>query len=259
MADGARRKTDLHTGSIDADFDVRLPPSDFHLPDFMCGRFGLTRPEALELERFGITGLPPQQPRYNIPPSSDILVVRERKGVTQAEMIKWGLVPSWAKDPSIGHRMANVRSDTALEKSTFRTAMQKRRCLIPADVFFEWQDVPGQKRRKPYAVAMLEGEPFALGGLWEAWRAKDDGEWLITCAILTTEPNDLLAPIHDRMPVIIRPEDYRAWVDPETETAAVRGLVASYSAKEMRAWEIGLLVNDPKTDDSRILTPVSDS
>jgi putative SOS response-associated peptidase YedK len=222
----------------------------------MCGRFGLTRPEALELERFGLTGLPPQAPRFNIPPSSDILVVRERKGVTQADMIKWGLVPSWAKDPTIGHRMANVRSDTALEKSTFRTAMQKRRCLIPADVFFEWQDVPGQKRRKPYAVAMLEGEPFALGGLWEAWRPKDDGDWLITCAILTTEPNELLAPIHDRMPVIIKPEDYGRWIDPATTVDSVRGLVESFPPRSMRAWEVSLLVNDPKVDDSRVIAPV---
>jgi putative SOS response-associated peptidase YedK len=223
----------------------------------MCGRFGLTRPEALELERFGISELPPLVPRYNIPPSSDILVVRERKGVTEAEMIRWGLVPSWAQDPSIGNRMANVRSDTALEKASFRNAMQKRRCLIPADVFFEWQDVPGQKRRKPYAVAMLEGEPFALGGVWEAWREKEGGEWLITCAILTTEPNALLAPIHDRMPVIIRVEDYGAWIDPTTKTAEVRQLVESYSAEEMRAWEISLLVNDPKTDDVRVIAPVS--
>ena len=223
----------------------------------MCGRFGLTRPEALELERFGITELPPLVSRYNIPPSSDVLVVRERKGVTQADMIKWGLVPSWAKDPSIGHRMANVRSDTALEKSSFRTAMQKRRCLIPADVFFEWQDVPGQKRRKPYAVAMLEGEPFALGGLWEAWRAKDDGPWLITCAILTTEPNELLAPIHDRMPVIIKPEDYARWIDPATTIESVRDLVESYPKRTMRAWEVSLLVNDPKVDDSRVIGPVN--
>jgi putative SOS response-associated peptidase YedK len=224
----------------------------------MCGRFGLTRPEALKLERFGITELPPLVPRYNLPPSSDVLVVRERKGVTEAEMIRWGLVPSWAKDPSIGNRMANVRSDTALEKSSFRAAMQKRRCLIPADVFFEWQDVPGQKRRKPYAVALNSAEPFALGGLWEAWREKEDGEWLITCAILTTEPNALLEPIHDRMPVIVRVEDYRRWIDPETPVARVRKIVEPYSAEEMKTWEIGLLVNDPKIDDARILTPVSD-
>ena len=222
----------------------------------MCGRFGLTRLEALSLERFGITELPPLVPRYNIPPSSDILVVRERKAVTGAEMIRWGLVPSWAKDPSIGNRMANVRSDTALEKSSFRAAMQKRRCLIPADVFFEWQDVPGQKRRKPYAVAFRDGEIFALGGLWEAWRAKESGEWLITCAILTTEPNELLEPIHDRMPVIIQPDQYRAWLDGSTTMDDVRRLVAPYSSDEMRTWEVSLRVNDPRTDDATVIAPV---
>ncbi len=222
----------------------------------MCGRFGLTRPDRLELERFGITELPEQIPRFNIPPSSDILVVRERKGVTEAEMIRWGLVPSWAKDPSIGNRMANVRSDTALEKSSFRAAMQKRRCLIPADVFFEWQDVPGQKRRKPYAVALNGGEIFALGGIWEAWRPKDGGDWVITCAILTTEPNELLAPIHDRMPVMIRSEDYRMWIDSSTKIGEVSRLVSPYSANEMRAWEISLLVNDPRTDDASVIAPV---
>ena len=224
----------------------------------MCGRFGLTRPDKLDLQRYGIDEVPPLVPRFNIPPSSDILVVRERKGVTEAEMIRWGLVPSWAKDPSIGNRMANVRSDTALEKSSFRAAMQKRRCLIPADVFYEWQDVPGQKRRKPYAVALNGGQIFALGGLWEAWRPKEGGEWVITCAILTTEPNELLAPIHDRMPVIIRPDDYTRWLSHSTKDSDVRALVESYPEKEMRAWEVGLLVNDPKTDDAKVLTPVSD-
>lgn len=222
----------------------------------MCGRFGLTRPDALDLERFGITEFPAQVPRFNIPPGSDILVVRERQGDTRAEMLRWGLVPSWAKDPSIGHRMANVRSDTALDKQSFRSAMQKRRCLIPADVFFEWQDVPGQKRRRPYAVALLEGEPFALGGLWEAWRLGADGNWLITCAILTTEPNALLAPIHDRMPVILRPDDYGQWIDPSATVDSVRSLVGSFPERSMRAWEVSLLVNDPKTDDSRVIEPV---
>ena len=222
----------------------------------MCGRFGLTRPDKLDLQRYGIDEIPPLVPRFNIPPSSDILVVRERTGVTEAEMIRWGLVPSWAKDVSIGNRMANVRSDTALEKSSFRAAMQKRRCLIPADVFFEWQDVPGQKRRKPYAVALNGGEIFSFGGLWEAWRPKGGGEWVITCAILTTEPNELLAPIHDRMPVMIRGEDYSRWLSPSTQDSDVRKLVESYPEKEMKAWEVALLVNDPKTDDSRVIAPV---
>lgn len=222
----------------------------------MCGRFGLTRPEALKLERFGITELPPLVPRYNIPPGSDVLVVRERKGVTEAEMIRWGLVPSWAREPAIGNRMANVRSDSALEKSSFRAPMQKRRCLIPADVFFEWQHVPGQKRRKPFAVAMLDGEPFAFGGLWEAWRSQQSGEWLITCAILTTEPNELLAPIHDRMPVLVREEDYAKWVALSTKESEVRRIVETFPSANMRTWEIGLLINDPKTDDGRVIAPV---
>jgi putative SOS response-associated peptidase YedK len=221
----------------------------------MCGRFGLTRPEALNLERFGISELPPLGPRYNIPPSSDVLVVRERKGVTGAELIRWGLVPSWAKDPSIGNRMANVRADSALAKASFRSAMQKRRCLIPADVFYEWQDVPGRKRRRPWAVALRDGEIFALGGLWEAWRERDSGDWLITCAVLTTEPNELVAPIHDRMPVVIRPEDYRAWIAPQTTMEDVRRLTAPLSPEDMRAWEISALVNDPRTDDARVLAP----
>ena len=224
----------------------------------MCGRFGLTRPDKLDLQRFGVSDVPTQVPRFNIPPSSDILVVRERKGVTEAEMIRWGLVPSWAKDPSIGNRMANVRSDTALEKTSFRAAMQKRRCLIPADVFFEWQDVPGQKRRKPYAVAMKDGEIFALGGVWEAWRPKEGGDWVITCAILTTEPNELLAPIHDRMPVMVRERDYSRWLSPATTPTEVTRLVASYPADDMRAWEVGLVVNDPKTDDARVIAPMGD-
>lgn len=221
----------------------------------MCGRFGLTRPEALKLERFGINDLPPLVPRYNIPPGSDVLVVRERKGVSGAEMIRWGLVPSWAKDPSIGNRLANVRADTALEKSSFRAAMQKRRCLIPADVFYEWQDVPGQKRRKPWAVALRDGEMFALGGVWEAWRERELGEWLITCAILTTEPNDVVAPIHDRMPVMIRPGDYRAWIAPGTTAEVVRRLTLPLSPEDLRAWEISMLVNDPATDDARVIAP----
>jgi len=222
----------------------------------MCGRFGLTRPDKLDLQRFGVGEIPPLTPRFNIPPSSDILVVRHRKGVTEAEMIRWGLVPSWAKDPSIGHRMANVRSDTALGKPSFRAAMQKRRCLIPADVFFEWQDVPGQKRRRPYAVALKEGELFALGGVWEAWRPGDGADWLITCAILTTEPNEVLAPIHDRMPVIVRVENYEKWIVPSTTDAEVRRMVESYPADEMLAWEVSLLVNDPKTDDARVIAPL---
>ena len=221
----------------------------------MCGRFGLTRPDKLDLQRFGIAEAPPLPPRYNIPPGSDVLAVRQGKKGRWADLIHWGLVPSWAKDTAIGHRMINARSDTALEKPAFRIPMQKRRCLIPADVFFEWKDIPGRKRRQPWAVALAEGEIFALGGLWDYWRPHD-GEGLVSCTILTTEPNELLASIHDRMPVIVAPGDYDAWLDPATSQVRVQRLLAPFDARSMRTWEVSTLVNDPKADDSRILTHV---
>ena len=236
----------------------------------MCGRYASSRrPEDL-VEEFEVVAdrtPAPLAADYNVAPTKEVYAVVERPPSKdspepperQLRVFTWGLVPSWAKDPSIGNRMANVRSDTALEKGSFRAAMQKRRCLMPADVFYEWQDVPGQKRRKPYAVAIRDGEIFALGGLWEAWRAKESGEWLITCAILTTEPNELLEPIHDRMPVIVQEQDYAKWISPGTEAVEVHRMVQSYPDELMRTWEIGVLVNDPKTDDASILTPVSDS
>lgn len=220
----------------------------------MCGRFGLSRPERLDLQRFGITSLPPVPPRFNIPPGGDILVVRQRGEERRAEFLRWGLIPSWAKDPSIGHRMANARSDTALEKPAFRRAMQLRRCLIPADLFYEWQAVPGRRRKLPYAVRLKDDEAFAFGGLWEYWRP-EGGEGIASCTILTTEPNALLAPIHDRMPVIIPPERYRAWLDPRTPTAALSDMLRPYPSDAMTAWPISLRVNDPEADDETVLEP----
>jgi putative SOS response-associated peptidase YedK len=218
----------------------------------MCGRFGLTRPERLDLQRFGITSLPSVEPRFNIPPGGDILVVRQRGEERRAEFLRWGLIPSWAKDPSIGNRMANARSDTAFEKPAFRRAMQLRRCLIPADLFYEWQAIPGQRRKQPYAVRMRDDEPFAFGGLWEYWRP-GDGDGIASCTILTTEPNALLAPIHDRMPVVIPPERYRAWLDPRTPIAAVTDMTRPYPSDTMKAWRISLRVNDPEADDEGVL------
>jgi putative SOS response-associated peptidase YedK len=200
--------------------------------------------------------LPPTEPRFNVTPGSDILAVRERQGERGAEFLRWGLIPSWAKDPSIGHRMANARSDTALEKPAFRRAMQLRRCLIPADLFYEWQAVRGQRRKQPYAVRLLDDEPFAFGGLWEYWRPPG-GDGIASCTILTTEPNALLAPIHDRMPVIIPPDRYPAWLDPRTPLPALSDLLKPYPSEAMRAWPVTLRVNDPEVDDATVLEPVS--
>lgn len=219
----------------------------------MCGRFGLTRPERLDLQRFGIDHLPTLSPRFNIPPGDEILVVRVRDGARHPDFLKWGLVPWWATDPSIGARLANARSDTAFEKPSFRDPIRSRRCLIPADLFYEWQAVPGQRRKQPYAVRLRSEEPFAIGGIWDFWRPKEGGEGIASCAILTTDPNTLLSPIHDRMPVIVPPERYRAWLDPRTPVPAVRDLMQAYPSDQMDAWPIGLRVNSPKDDDAGLI------
>lgn len=222
----------------------------------MCGRFGLTRPDRLDPRQLGVAALPPLRPRFNIPPGSDVLAVRERRGERVADLVRWGLVPSWARDPSVGHRMANARSDTALVRPSFRLAMQKRRCLIPADVFYEWQEVPGRRRRQPWAVALPDRRPFALGGLWEYWKPPEGGAGLVSCTILTTEPNYLLEPVHDRMPVIIPPERYRPWLDAATPLPAVADLTLPFPAEAMVAWPVGTRVNDPEADDESILLPL---
>jgi len=222
----------------------------------MCGRFGLTRPERLDLERFGVAELPTLVPRFNIAPGSEILAVREREGEREAGWLHWGLIPSWAKDPEIGNRLANARSDTAFEKPSFRAAMKARRCLIPADVFYEWQVVAGEARKQPHAIRMRDGEPFALGGLWEFWRPKSgEGEAIVSCTILTTDANTLMSPIHDRMPVIVEPSRYREWLDPRTPVPALQEILRPYDGSAMEAWPVSLGVNNPKNDSAKILEP----
>jgi putative SOS response-associated peptidase YedK len=224
----------------------------------MCGRFGLTRPERLDLERFGIRELPPLVPRFNVAPGSDILVVRERDGARVADFVRWGLVPSWARDPTIGNRMANARSDSAFEKPAFRNAMKSRRALILADVFYEWQVVPGQSRKQPHAIRLRSGEPFAMAGLWEYWRPKgEESEAIVSTAILTTDANALMAPIHDRMPVLLAPERYDAWFDPRTPAPALQDLMRPCPSEWLEATPISLRVNNPRADDERVLEPVA--
>ena len=226
----------------------------------MCGRFGLSRPERLKLERFGVIGFPELHPRYNIAPGSQVLVIRERKLGREAAELRWGLVPWWADDVSIGARMANARSDTAYAKPAFRDPMKLRRCLIPADVFYEWQAVAGERRKQPYAVALKSREPFALGGIWDFWKPKggDVDSGVSTCAILTTDPNTLLSPIHDRMPVIVPGGRFAAWLDARTPEPAVRDMVQPFPSDELAAWRISTRVNKADADDAGLLEPAED-
>ena len=166
----------------------------------MCGRYALhSNPEVVAL-LFGLSEVPAYQPRYNIAPTTQVLVVREGG----AAMVKWGLVPRWAKDPSMGARMNNARAETVAEKPSFREAYRKRRCLIPANGFYEWKLEDG--RKQPYYVYPSGGALFAFAGLWEQWHD------LQTCAVITTEANDKMAAVHERMPVIVSPAEYAAWL-----------------------------------------------
>ena len=220
----------------------------------MCGRYTVRSIQPVA-ELFGIS-LPPEfRPRYNIAPTQDVLVVRSLADSAAAgvahrsrhgDMLRWGLVPSWAEDPSVGNRMINARAETAAERPAFRDAMKRRRCLVPADGFYEWQKQEGSKRKQPYLIHMKGDRPFAFGGLWERWGRGDDR--LETFTILTTSPNEKVAPIHDRMPVIVPPGEYDRWLDPSLGAADVAGLLRPYPPEEMETRAVGTLVNNPAND-----------
>jgi putative SOS response-associated peptidase YedK len=181
----------------------------------MCGRFALKSPPAKLVERFGLDECADFAPRYNIPPGTDIPVIRQSpEGKRVLHLLRWGLVPHWAKDPSIGNKLNNARGESVAEKPSFRDAFRRRRCLIPADGFYEWKTEG--KVKQPYFISLKSGEPLAMGGLWESWR-RPDGEILRTACIITTGPNDVMEPIHDRMPVILRTEDWQAWLEAPVE------------------------------------------
>jgi putative SOS response-associated peptidase YedK len=166
----------------------------------MCGRYSLhSNPDVIAL-MFGLSEIPAHQPRYNIAPAAQVLIIRQN----EAAMVRWGLVPRWAKDPSMGARMNNARAETVAEKPSFREAYRKRRCLIPANGFYEWKSESG--RKQPYYIYPSSGELFSFAGLWEQWHD------LQTCAIITTDANEKMAAVHERMPVIVSPAEYSAWL-----------------------------------------------
>lgn len=179
----------------------------------MCGRFTLFEPDQVLAREFGVSDFPPRSPRYNIAPSQPITAVRAAPSGSGREiaLLRWGLIPSWSKDPATGNRLINARAETAREKPSFRNAFRRHRCLIPTSGFYEWQRQ--ERGKQPYFIRMRNGHPFAFAGLWDRWERPDEGA-VETCTILTTAANDVLAPIHDRMPVIVPPGEYDRWLDP---------------------------------------------
>lgn len=224
----------------------------------MCGRFTFTV-DASSLQRaFPWLTVPSQlTPRYNIAPTQPVAVV-PNNGQNAVEFYRWGLIPSWAKDPQVGNRMINARAETLAEKPSFRAAYRRRRCMILADGFYEWRkDTQADKTVKtPMYIRMSSGEPFAFAGLWEVWRTVG-GEIWPSCTIITTTPNTLLADIHNRMPVILKPDTYERWLDPtEQDPDQFADLLGPYPASEMIAYPVTTLVNNPGNDLPECVAPV---
>jgi putative SOS response-associated peptidase YedK len=219
----------------------------------MCGRFAQRSPARKVAKQFKVEEVPPLAERYNVAPAQAVLTVREASGGREVTFLKWGLVPRWAKDPAIGNKLINARSETVTEKPSFREAFARRRCLVPLDGFYEWARRGDRKR--PFYFHMRDGEPFAIAGLWERWEG--EGGPLETCTLLTTEANELLAPYHDRMPVILGPEDYEVWIDPDVrEREMLTRLLRPYPHVGMSAYAVSALVNSPSNDDPRCVETV---
>jgi putative SOS response-associated peptidase YedK len=221
----------------------------------MCGRFTLTVDPVDLQDAFPEFIFPVQvAKRFNIAPTQPILALPNDK-TNKANFFVWGLIPSWAKDPSIGSRLINARAETLAEKPSFRSAYKYHRCLIFADGFFEWQARPGSQSKIPHLIRLKSGEPFAFAGLWEHWQSPDGSE-VNSATIITTTPNKLMAPIHDRMPVILPNQDFSKWLDPLPRLPNVlNGLLVPFSSEEMQAFPVSMLVNSPANDRPEVVIP----
>ena len=225
----------------------------------MCGRFVLTASPEMLRELFGVEVVPEVTARYNIAPTQDVAVVRAKGGEDGRElaMLHWGLIPSWAKDSKMASRTINARSETVAEKPSFRSAFRSRRCLIPADGFYEWAQVDDYKQ--PFYIHMEDKQPFALAGLWERWQPQD-GPNIESCTIITTEANDLVAIVHPRMPVVLPPETHDLWLDPKMqEPARLRALLRPYPSEEMVIYPVSTLVSNARNEGSQCIESIGRS
>lgn len=224
----------------------------------MCGRYTLAAPDPQAIRaRFPIAESVEIRPRYNIAPTDEVLAVTtDREGAPRGELLRWGLVPSWAKDPSIGSKLINARVETAPSKPAFRRAWERYRCLIVADGFYEWRKIPAHptRRKQPVHITRSDREPFAFAGLWSIWHA-DEQRTVRSCTILTTAANSAIAPLHDRMPVILAPGAEDQWLDLSTPPRRLPELLAGLPARQTALTEVGFAVNDVANDGPECLAP----
>src|SRR5262245_53996488 len=221
----------------------------------MCGRYGLGASSEVLAKAFKLASVPPLPPRYNIAPSQSVPVIRaEAGGGRQLHLLQWGLIPFWAEDPKIGNKLINARAESAADTPAFRFAFRRRRCLVPADAFYEWQKRGGAKQ--PYLIRRRDGQPFAFAGLWDSWRDHQKNR-IESFTILTTDPNDVTRPLHNRMPAILDPDDYDAWLDPRQENVEQLKLILKPApAEDLIAHPISTRVNRPENDDESITQPL---
>ena len=225
----------------------------------MCGRFALiSTPEQIadqfQASQGVLAGMPPAVPRYNIAPTQPVMAVRHsQSGRRELTFFHWGLVPSWSKDMKFASKLINARSETVPDKPSFRNAFKRRRCIIPADGFYEWQKIANGKQ--PLYIHAADKRPFAFAGLWEMWNSPT-GDMLQSCTILTTEPNELMAQIHNRMPVILEPEDFETWLNPEPEPNDALHLFRAYPSHKIAAYPVSTAVNNARNDSAACIAPL---
>lgn len=221
----------------------------------VCGRYVTASSTALLAERFGVDEIrvpdSALEPNYNVTPRAEVPIVAVSRGVRVLDTVRWGLVPAWAADPRIGDRQINARADTIRQKPAYRKAFERRRCIVPADGFYEWQAIDGTKHKQPWFIHRRDGEPLAFAGLWERWND------MRSFAIVTTDANELLAPIHHRMPVVLPESEWERWLDPGyRDTGALQRLLVPLPDDDVEAWPVSLLVNKPDNNSSQNTEPV---
>jgi putative SOS response-associated peptidase YedK len=222
----------------------------------MCGRFTLYQSVEALAQNFQIEKLTDIEPKYNIAPTQMVATVLYNSETNKRELqqLRWGLIPSWAKDMGIGAKLINARSETVTEKPAFRSAFKRRRCLVVADGFYEWQQQGSKKQ--PFYFHLLEKKTFGFAGLWEQWESPE-GDKISSCTILTTKANELVQPIHDRMPVILQQEDYDTWLNPLVQTPEIlQPLLHPYPSEQMIAYPVSTLVNSPKHNNPECVKPI---
>jgi putative SOS response-associated peptidase YedK len=224
----------------------------------VCGRYVQASSPELLAERFDVdeVRIDEHEAHYNVAPRAEVPAIRRRDDRRVLSLLRWGLVPSWAQDPKIGDRLINARAEAIAEKPAYRRAFERRRCLIPADGFYEWQPVADRRRKQPMFVHRRDGEPMAFAGLWEVWREHEDDDWLRTCVIVTTEANDLLMPIHDRMPVVLPESAWETWLDPDADPDTLLRLLVPVPDDVVVVYPVSTLVNSADNDGPELVREI---